>query len=217
METILHLVRSFLGLIVIETPRNKLSYARIVGDSIKLPNGWEERVENINIRVSRTQVKQKLNDIWVPAIPDSRWVNSDHITIYREIPSNYSWGVKGTGKWQVSTGGAEKDMFTLKLTYTKDGTKFPLYIIFEGASPKEGTTQRRGTVSYEIQHHLPDNNGIDYPPVKKCIIACAPKGNSNDDLTIDILKKVIFQVLESLRVREEEYLLMILRGIADIL
>jgi hypothetical protein len=133
-----------------------------------------------------------LNGIWVQAIPDSRWVNSDHIPIYRETPSNYSWGLKVTGIQQVLIGGAEKDRFTLQLTYAKDGTKFQLYIIFKGASPKEGITQRRGTVAYEIQHRLPDNNGIEYPPVENCILACAPKGNSNGELTIDILKKVIF-------------------------
>eukprot|EP00957_Ditylum_brightwellii_P164172 12499652-Ditylum_brightwellii.AAC.1 len=74
-----------------------------------------------------------MNYIWVPAIPGSHWVNSDHILMYRDDSSSYScsdtssysWGVKNSGRRQVATGGAKKDRLTLQLTYAKDGTKLP--------------------------------------------------------------------------------------------
>eukprot|EP00957_Ditylum_brightwellii_P113357 8643913-Ditylum_brightwellii.AAC.1 len=85
-----------------------------------------------------------MNDIWVPSIPDSPWINSDHIPMYIDDISCYSWGVKNSG-----------------------------------AYPKEGMTQRRGSVAYEIQHCLPDNHGNNFPPVEKCVLACSSKGCSN--------------------------------------
>eukprot|EP00957_Ditylum_brightwellii_P195002 14857097-Ditylum_brightwellii.AAC.1 len=152
-----------------------------------------------------------------PPIPDSHWVNSDHTPMHRDDTFSYLWGVKNSDRRKISNGGADKDRFILQLTYAKDGTKLPLYLIFKGAYPTEVITQRRGSAAYEIQHCLPDNNVNNYPPVEMCVLACSPKGCSNGELTIDNLKKLFSQVLESLKAREEEYLLMILRDITDIL
>ena len=48
------------------------------------------------------------------------------------------------------------------------------------------------SVARELAHRLPDEYGNHYPPKDKAVLRCAPKANSNQELTKDILESVIF-------------------------
>lgn len=172
--------------------RYNLSYARISGASRKLPQGWQEKAANISARVGRTQLETRVGNTIIPAIPDSAWCNTDHLPVYRDMPGNYSWGEKGSGRRQVQTGGAEKERFTVQLSCLKDGTKLPIFMIFKGASMPASGRPRRNSVLYELTERLPDNFGNDYPPESKVVLTCSPTANSNQELTVVILQKVIF-------------------------
>ena len=135
------------------------------------------------------------NGILIPAIPDSQWVNSDHIPFYREHTSKYSWGKTNSGNRQIGTGGTEKERFTAQLTIKKDGSKLPVFFIFKGALAPENGRLRSNTVMHELIHREADSNGNEYPPEDKAVLVCTPTANSNGNLTIDILKKVIFPAI----------------------
>ena len=126
------------------TRRFNLSYVKVSGASRKLPVGWESKVHNINVRVGRTQIDcHNENNVLIPAIPDMRWANSDHVPIYCEPAGNHTWGVRNTSGRQVGTGGAEKERFTCQLTVSKNGHKLPPFMIFKGASIQKKYNQGR--------------------------------------------------------------------------
>ena len=56
--------------------------------------------------MSRRQVQKSVNGITIPTIGDDSFANSDHITVYRDLPGDYSWIESGAGNNQVVTGGA---------------------------------------------------------------------------------------------------------------
>ena len=178
--------------------RNNLSYCRIAGASRKLPQDWMEKKQRINNTVEETQLDKWVDGIKIPGIVDQRWVNSDHVPFTIECVGDFSWGERNTGGAQVGTGGYEKQRFTVQLSITKDGRKLPVFFIFKGAAPQKGKDGqpppplRANSVSRELAHCLPDKFGNHYPPADKAVLRCAPKANSNQELTKDILESVIF-------------------------
>ena len=75
----------------------------------------------------------------------------------------------------------------------KDGTKLPIYFIFKGVTPAtDGKEPRSNSLAYEFKYRSSDSNDNPYPPEDKAVLTCAPKANSNQFLTKDILEKVIF-------------------------
>ena len=70
------------------------------------------------------------NDVGViiPAVPDERLCNTDHIPMYKEDVGKYSWSEKNSGGRQIRTGGAEKERFTVQPTITKSGRKLKLLL-----------------------------------------------------------------------------------------
>ena len=136
----------------------------------------------------------KNNDgILVPAVPDDRLCNTDHIPMYKEDVGKYSWSEKNSGGSQIRTGGAEKERFTVQPTITKSGKKLKLFIIFKGAPPPvDGSAPRHGTVAEELYLQKADKHGNAYPPADKVFMACTKTGNSSGELTISILDNVIF-------------------------
>ena len=178
------------------TKRHNLSHVRISGASRKLPQGWEAKVQQIITRVARHQVESRSGTTLIPAICDERMVNTDHVPVYRDMPGNYTWGERGSGGRQISTGGAEKERFTVQLSCTKSGKKLKPFIIFKGASlPKEGNP-RRGTVAYELRYLLEDNAGNEYPEDEDVYLTCSKTANSNGELTVKILEEVILPGIE---------------------
>ena len=94
-----------------------------------------------------------------------------------------------------STGGKEKDRFTLQLTCTKDGGKLIPFIIFKGLPPNGRRENRSNTVAYELKHRLPDSAGNTYPPADKIYLTCNETATSNWMLTNEILEGVILPKL----------------------
>ena len=108
-----------------------MSWCRISGASRKLPPDWQEKVNSIVRRVAKAQTDTKNDDgALVPAVPDDRFCNTDHIPMYKEDVGKYSWSEKNSGGRQIRTGGAEKERFTVQPTITKSGKKLKLFIIF---------------------------------------------------------------------------------------
>ena len=156
----------------------------------------EAKVQQIVTTVRATQLSVVKHGIVIPPIPDSRWCNTDHIPFTIECVGNYSWGERNSGRRQIQTAGYEKQRFTAQLSILKNGTKLPVYFIFKGATPTtDGTEPRRNSLAYEFKHRLSDSNDNPYPPEDKAVLTCAPKANSNQFLTKDILEKVIFPAI----------------------
>ena len=80
----------------------------------------------------------------------------------------------------------------MQLTCLKSGRKIPTFIFFKVASPSPNNNQRRNTVAYELKHRLDDNARNKYPPDNYLYITCSKTENSNGELTIEILREVIF-------------------------
>lgn len=182
--------------------RYDLSYTRIAGASRKLPPNWRELQESIQRRVAKSQVERKEGYLIIPAVPDERLANTDHIPMYRDMAGAYSWTKKGAGggtkkkfRGQVATGGGEKDRFTVQLTCLKSGGKVKPFIIFK-AKPADGRREfDRRTVSYELKNRKPDAAGNSYPAEDKVFLTCNTTATSNGDFTKLILKEVIFPEL----------------------
>ena len=64
--------------------------------------------------------------------------------------------------------------------------------MFKGASPPPKNNPRRNTVGYELKHSISDNAGNQYPPYNDLYMTCPKTENSNGELTIKILREVIF-------------------------
>ena len=47
-------------------------------------------------------------------------------------------------------------------------------------------------MAYELKHHPADNSGNQYPPDNDMYMTCSKTVNSNGELTIEILREVIF-------------------------
>ena len=62
------------------------------------------------------------------------------------------------------------------------------------------------TQFYTRSEWLPDNFGHEYPPEPKVVLTCLPTANSNSDLTVEILQKVIFPNIGILEGKEEVFL-----------
>ena len=108
------------------------------------------------------------------------------------MPGNYSWIESCASNNQVVTGGAEKEPYTVYLTCLKSGRNIPPFIIFKGAYPPTKNNPRINTGAYELKHCLDDNTGNQYPTDNNMYMKCSKTANSNGELTIDILWKVVF-------------------------
>ncbi len=65
-----------------------------------------------------------------------------------------------------------------------------------GAPAKKGTKCGHSkTVTYEIKHRSNDKYGTPYPPRDKCYITVSKTANSNSELTVLYLKKVLLPFL----------------------
>ena len=140
---------------------NHLSYKLISGASRKLPPNWEESSHQIVACVANCQVPSVKDGVLIPDIGDDQLVNTDHVPVYRDLPGNYSWGHINDGNTQITTGGAEKERFTVQLSCLKSGRKLCPIIIFKGA-PAHACSSTRSIV-VEIRDRLPDNAGNMYP------------------------------------------------------
>jgi len=70
------------------------------------------------------------------------------------------------------------------------------YLIYKAAPAPEGKPcGRKGTVTYEILHDVPDKWGNKFPPTDKCIITVTRTANSSGLLTLDILDRVFLPYL----------------------
>ena len=127
----------------------------------------------------------------IPAVPDERVCNSDHIPFYRDMAGSCSWTQKGEGgggkrdsRGQLATGGGEKDRFTVQITCCKDGTKLPPFIIFK-AKPADGRREfATNTVAHELRNREPDNAGNEHPTDEEACLCCNDTANSDGTLTI---------------------------------
>ena len=71
---------------------------RIAGASRKLPPDWKLKHESTIIRrVAKSQTPRKVNFTIIPAVEDDNVANTDHIPMYRDMASSYSWTKKGAG------------------------------------------------------------------------------------------------------------------------
>ena len=93
-------------------------------------------------------------------------------------------------------GGREKDCSIVQLTVAKDGIKLKPYLIFKGAFFNGTREYRRRTVAHKLFNRLEDNARNSYPPEEKIYLTCNESGNSNGNLTKDILENVIFPYLK---------------------
>ena len=80
----------------------------------------------------------------------------------------------------------------MQLTCLKSGRNLPPFIIFKGSSPPPNNYPILNTVAYEIKHRPADNTGNQYPPDNDLYTTCSKRANSDVELTIDILREVIF-------------------------
>ena len=69
----------------------------------------------------------------------------------------------------------------------------------------EEATPRRGIVTYELLNRTYDNKGNTFPPEDKCVMAWSCTGNSNGDITVDVLKRIIFLIVGILEGEEGVY------------
>lgn len=115
--------------------------------------------------------------------------NTDQTPIYFDMVGNYTLeqiGKKGPVK--VTTGGKEKDRFTVQLTALADGTKLPPLIIFKGSgyhwcTPPRNTNPQKGTIWNEIFRRLPDAEGVHYPSKRAALIITSPSAMSCEKCT----------------------------------
>ena len=142
--------------------RYNISYKRISGSSTKMPPGWEEKGEQIVRHVGNLQVPKIENDIWVSDVDYGSFVDTDHVPVYCVMPVNFSWYTKNDGNVYITTGGAEKDRFTVQLSCLKSGRKRIPIIIFKVAPLTDRS--RRKSVSVELRDRLPYNIGNHHPP-----------------------------------------------------
>ena len=112
---------------------HNISYKLISDASRKLPPNWEESSQQIFMCVANFQVPEVKDGVIIPAIGYGQLVNTDHVPVYRDLPGNYSWVPINDGNTQISTGGAEKESFTVKLSCLKSARKLRTIIIFKGA------------------------------------------------------------------------------------
>ena len=84
----------------------------------------------------------------------------------------------------------------MQLTCLKSGRKLPPFIIFKGASPHPNNNLRINIVIYELKYCLYNNAGNQYPPDNVLYMTCSKTENSNGELTIEILRDVIFTGIE---------------------
>ena len=82
------------------------------------------------------------------------------------------------------------------MTVAKDGTKLKPYLIFKGAFFNGTREHRRRTVAHKLFNRLEDNARNSYPLEEKIYLTCNESGNSNGNLTKDILENVIFPYLK---------------------
>ena len=182
--------------------RYNLSYTRISGASRKLPPDCKLKHESIIRRVAKSQTPRKVNYTVITAVEDKIMMNTDHIPMYRDMASSYSWAQKGAGggqkknyRGQIATAGGEKDRFTGQVSCNKSGGKIIPFIIFKAKPPNGVREFQSNTVSYELKHRLPDSSGNEYPPEEKVYLTCNDTVNSNGEFTKMILEQVIFPEL----------------------
>ena len=142
--------------------------------------------------VARTQLEKKVGNIIILSITDRLWCNTYHVPVYRYYPGDYSQGGAGSERRQVVTGGAEKEGFKVQLSCKKNGVGLPIYIIYKDAPNTSNWNLQKNIVAYELVNRIPDNKINGYPDIDKAIITWSKKENSNAELTIDILQKMIF-------------------------
>ena len=158
--------------------------------------------ENIIKSVGDTQVPQKRGHVWVPAAPDSKLVNTDHIPFYRDMVGSCSWTAKGDGggqkrglRGQVARGGGEKDRFTMQVTITKNGKKLRPFVIFK-AQPANGVRENnRNAFACQLKHRTPDAACDEHPPEDEVFLTCNTTANSNYEFTNMILKEAVLPEL----------------------
>jgi len=125
-----------------------------------------------------------------------RWIcNTDQTPIWFEMPQNYTLQPRGErGPVQTSTGGKEKQRFTVQLTCSASGAKLPILVIFKasgyhwlppharpGHEPRTRTVRvKPGMVWHEIKERLPDDLGNTYPPRGRAVIITSPTATSNE-------------------------------------
>ena len=178
--------------------RHKLSRRKISSCGQKLPKDWKKKSHNIVRRIAHRQMpRQRADGSFQQGAADDFVGNSDHVPFWIESHSNHQWGEKEVHHRRlVKTAGKEKDRFTVQLTVFKSGRKAPPFIIFKAArAPPGKPCGRKGTVTHEIHHDLPDRWGNKYPPKDKCVITVSATANSSGELTCEIMDKVFFPAM----------------------
>lgn len=178
--------------------RANLSYTRSSGAGQKMPKDWEPKKQTINDAVNRTMLPHVVeidgSDVTIAA-PPSAVVNTDHVPVNREAPSEYTWDKKNSGRRPIRTGGKEKERFTVQLSvrFSRKDNKLPPLIIWK-ANPN-ANPDHRNTVLYEITHRdspdAEDKAGNKHPPKEKVAMAVSETANSSGELTVHILNEVI--------------------------
>ena len=161
--------------------------------SRKLTQNWQELVTNKIKRVGRAQPLRGENGVSIPLVQDGVFFNTYHNPVWIDMPGDYNWGDKGAGRRQVETVGHDKSCFTLKFSCSKSSKNLPPYVIFKVAVPTENPA--RDTIAYRIKERLPDNVGRYYSPEDKIHLVVSKTANSNGELPIDMIEKVILPIV----------------------
>lgn len=182
--------------------RKKLLMTRKSGASQKLPKLCKEKLQHINRRVNEKMYLHQRKKDGVPQgehfnVKEEKWVNTDHLPVYREPVDDYTWGIRNSGRRQIGTGGKEKERFTVQLSirFKRTNNKLKPFIIFKGKP--NANPNRKNTLLYEFNNHneVCDQNGYYHPSENDVSLAVSETANSNHELTVKILKDVIFPAI----------------------
>ena len=108
--------------------------------------------------------------------------------MYCDLPGNYSWGAKNDGNVQVTTGGAEKEIFNVQFSCLKSGRKLIPIIILKCAPLTE--ISRRNSVAVELMDWFPENSGNNHPPEDKVYLTSTKSASSSGEYEITHTKQV---------------------------
>ena len=83
--------------------RFQLSYKRIYGSSRQLPRGWEKNNRKITHRVGKAQTPVIRYRVFITDSHNGDFCNFDHIPVYMDLVSNFTWGKNNSGGRQIGT------------------------------------------------------------------------------------------------------------------
>ena len=98
------------------------------------------------------------NRVSIPPVYDELFVNTEYISVWIDIPDNYTWVDKVVGGRQVSTGGHDKYSFIAQFPCSKISKKITPYIIFKGEAPTLNPSRNTIALKLHKSYHVMQYN-----------------------------------------------------------